>query len=255
MNDWDHPLMNDDLGARVRQAAGAFPDDNEALAVVRGRVRQVRRRRSMITAAGGMGAVLVVGALIALGGSADNRLESADGSDSTSSPASTPSTVSTTGPTGMTATSVAPTVAAASFAAVGGAVDVELVDGVLRLVAARPAAGYVVSTPVLNPERIEVLFQGPAGTSTVVVTVVAGAINGKVAESTLPTDSTSASQPDDTTQSTPANSSVDTTDNRDETSTSTDDDDDDDDDDNSGSGSSGGGNSGSGGGGDDDSDD
>jgi hypothetical protein len=79
MNDFDHDLADDDLGAALRDRASApIGGIGAAHAAVLDRSRSIRRRRSAIGGTGAM-ALLIVGGIVLLPGSADRAPSAASG--------------------------------------------------------------------------------------------------------------------------------------------------------------------------------
>ena len=71
MNEFNDPELERMLG----RASGAYPDANVAFEVVRGRVRQVRRRRAIMASTAACAMLFGVGALAVRGGDSDANLE------------------------------------------------------------------------------------------------------------------------------------------------------------------------------------
>ena len=91
--EFDDPQIESMLG----RLSGAYPDDNVAYAAVRGRVRQVKRRRTFVASTAACAALLALGTFAVQGGGRSQQLSPADSfDDGTSTTAADTTAVSVT---------------------------------------------------------------------------------------------------------------------------------------------------------------
>lgn len=201
MSEFDDPQMERLLGG----AGGAFPDVNTAYSQVRGRVRVIRRRRTMV--AGTAACLLMVGGAIfaAQGGPSRANLTPATDGLSTTTPSTTDTTLvvdsttpsggttddhggatgtgaSTTSTTPGATTTTAAAVQSATYNAVGGTVVVKLDHGALSLVSATPAAGFTIDSSTSRSDRVEVRFRSNDHDSRIRIDLIAGLMVDQITE-------------------------------------------------------------------------
>ena len=90
-NEFDDPQIESMLG----RLSGAYPDDNVAFAAVRGRVRQVKRRRAFVASTAACAALFGLATFAAQGGGRNDQLSPADTFTDSTAATSTDNTVET----------------------------------------------------------------------------------------------------------------------------------------------------------------
>ena len=94
-NEFDDPQIESMLG----RLSGAYPDDNVAYAAVRGRVRQVKRRRAFVASTAACAVLFGLATFAAQGGGSGTQLTPADSFDESTAATSTDVTVETSAST------------------------------------------------------------------------------------------------------------------------------------------------------------